>query len=236
MPRSVSQSQTASRLGVAAPAHLRDQRGLGQALLEEAGRVEQLVVDDGVVHAHAAFVEDAHDGLLGRRAAGQRLAEFDLRRPAAARGSGRGRGSVSCSIVPVSSQLLQAVACPLVGEVLAPERRVAARPPWSGCRLMLSSPTRPGHCPLQLATVRIGPRWARSPASTWWLYCQTASATISGASAGMPGTPPCPSRWLAMKPWPVTGSTWCPRRTVPAQRGDGGGEVRLELPLGRASR
>jgi hypothetical protein len=26
--------------------------------------VEQLVGDDGVVHAHAAFVEDAHDGLV----------------------------------------------------------------------------------------------------------------------------------------------------------------------------
>ena len=31
---------------------------------------------------------------------------------------------------------------------------------------------------------RIGPRWVRSPASTWWLYCHTASTTSSGASGG----------------------------------------------------
>src|SRR5665811_2079835 len=48
-----------------------------------------------------------------------------------------------------------------------------------------SSPTSPGQSPTKFATVRIGPRWVRSPARTWWLYCQTASATIRGASAGM---------------------------------------------------
>ena len=49
----------------------------------------------------------------------------------------------------------------------------------------LSIPTRPGHWPLQLAITRIGPRWLRRPASTWWLYCQMASATTSGASGGI---------------------------------------------------
>ena len=46
-------------------------------------------------------------------------------------------------------------------------------------------PTRPGHWPLQLATVRMGPRWWSRPGSTWWLYCQTASATTTGASGSM---------------------------------------------------
>ena len=61
-------------------------------------------------------------------------------------------------------------------------------------------PTSPGHVPSKLATVRIGPRCVRRPASTWWLYCQTASATISGASAGMHLNTSRPMRWLQMKP------------------------------------
>ena len=45
-----------------------------------------------------------------------------------------------------------------------------------------------GQVPDQLARIRIGPRWRTRPARTWWLYCQTASATTSGAS-----------RWIAVK-------------------------------------
>ncbi len=45
-------------------------------------------------------------------------------------------------------------------------------------------PTRPGHLPHQLATVRIGPWCVQSPCSTWWLYCQTASATIKRSVGG----------------------------------------------------
>ena len=45
----------------------------------------------------------------------------------------------------------------------------------------LSRPTNPGHCPDQFATVKIGPLWLASPASTWLLYCHTASATTIGA-------------------------------------------------------
>ena len=45
-----------------------------------------------------------------------------------------------------------------------------------------SIPTRPGHVPLQLATVKIGPRCVESPGKICWLYCQTHSATINGAS------------------------------------------------------
>ena len=36
--------------------------GLGKTLLINTRREKQFVGDDGVVHAHAAFVEDAHDG------------------------------------------------------------------------------------------------------------------------------------------------------------------------------
>ena len=53
----------AVRLGVADRAHLGDQRRLAQPLLVDACGIQQLIVDDGVVHAHAALVEDAHDGL-----------------------------------------------------------------------------------------------------------------------------------------------------------------------------
>ena len=47
--------------------------------------------------------------------------------------------------------------------------------------LTLSIPTRPGHSPLQFASVRIGPLCFVSPARTWLVYSHTASATTSGA-------------------------------------------------------
>ena len=72
--------------------------------------------------------------------------------------------------------------------------------------LRFSRPTRPGHWPLQLAAVRIGPRWPFRPASTWWLYSQTASATMTGASGWMVAKTSMPIRWFQMKPWPTSGS------------------------------
>ena len=72
MPWASSQARTALRLGVAHALHGGEQGGLGQALLEDAHGVEQRVVDDGVVHAHAALVEDAEDGLVAREVAGER--------------------------------------------------------------------------------------------------------------------------------------------------------------------
>src|SRR6185437_8122698 len=51
--------------------------------------------------------------------------------------------------------------------------------------LRFSMPTSPGQVPDQLATVRIGPRCVARPERTWWLYCQTHSATINGASGSM---------------------------------------------------
>ncbi len=74
-------------------------------------------------------------------------------------------------------------------------------------------PTRPGQSGAKFAIVRIGPRWVRRPASTWWLYCQTASATMSGASAGMFLNTSRPMRWLLMNPCPVAGSTGFARST-----------------------
>ena len=66
-------------LGVGHALHLGPQRGLRQALLVDADPVEELVVEDRVVHAHAALVEHADDGLLGQQLGGQRLAEPGLR-------------------------------------------------------------------------------------------------------------------------------------------------------------
>ena len=44
------------------------QRRLAEPLLEHAGRMQQVVGNDRVEHAHAAFVEDAHDRLVALRA------------------------------------------------------------------------------------------------------------------------------------------------------------------------
>ena len=77
-----------------------------------------------------------------------------------------------------------------------------------------SSPTSPGQSPAKFATVRIGPRCVRSPASTWCEYCQFAIATMRGASSGMFLKTSRPMRWLEMKPWPVCGSTSNPRTTL----------------------
>ena len=66
--------------------------------------------------------------------------------------------------------------------------------------LRFSRPTRPGHSGAKFAIVRTGPRWVRSPASTWWLYCQFAVATISGASGGICLNTSMPIRWERMKP------------------------------------
>jgi len=60
--------------------HGRHQRRLAQPLLVHAGRVEQFIIDDAVVHAHAALIEDAQDGLVMGDLAGQSAAQRRLRR------------------------------------------------------------------------------------------------------------------------------------------------------------
>ena len=147
--------------------HRGDQRGLAEAFLVDAAGVEQFIFDDGVVHAHAALVEDAHDGFV----------VLELPRPAHCPKLSFGAGSV------LRVQ---------VADVTGVMRDLARRGSTGGCRqdeivvsksslqmvlyltpilvrqpFRLSMPTSPGHCPDQLATVRIGPRWSRSPASTW---------------------------------------------------------------------
>ncbi len=54
--------------------HLRIERGLAEPFLEDASRMQQFVGDDRVEHAHAAFVEDAHDELLVLELLRERLA------------------------------------------------------------------------------------------------------------------------------------------------------------------
>ena len=158
-PRVLEPVVDALRLGVGDRLHLGVQRGLAQALLEDARRVEQLVGDDGVVHAHAALVEDAHDRLVPLEVAGELLAQGD--------GVARGADDVLAvgldvagvvRDLPVLQPLAQAVDEELVGEVLAPQGAYAT-PALVSEPLRLSIPTRPGQVPLQLARVRIGPRW-----------------------------------------------------------------------------
>ena len=53
------------------------ERGLGQAFLVDAGGEEQLVRNDGVIHAHAALVEDPHDRFVGAEFFGQSLGDTE---------------------------------------------------------------------------------------------------------------------------------------------------------------
>ncbi|MFM1942848.1 MAG: hypothetical protein RI897_1830 [Verrucomicrobiota bacterium] len=50
--------------------------GLAESFLEDAGGVEEFVGDDGIEHAHAAFVKDAEDGFFLLELAGESFAEF----------------------------------------------------------------------------------------------------------------------------------------------------------------
>ncbi len=76
-----------------------------------------------------------------------------------------------------------------------------------------SMPTRPGHWPLQLASVRIGARCRVRPASTWLVYCHTASTTTIGMAGSMVRKAAMPAAWLSRKPWPLAASTAWPRTT-----------------------
>ena len=95
---------------------------MAQALLEDARGVQLFVVDDGVEHAHAAFIEDAHDRLAMLQIFGERGAEF--------RAFGGQLASVQRMHVrgivadrSVAQPLRQPVQEILVRELLAPDRR-----------------------------------------------------------------------------------------------------------------
>ena len=102
-----------------------DERRLAEALLVDAQRVQQLVVDDGVVHAHAAFVEDAHDGLVLLQLGGQGAPQLRLRLAGSAdRSRSRTWRRVVGDRATRAATASIARAGELVGEVLAPDRAV----------------------------------------------------------------------------------------------------------------
>ena len=55
-------------------------------------------------------------------------------------------------------------------------------------------------CGIIVVLMLMNLRGVRNPASTWWLYCQTASTTTIGASGGTFLNTSIPLRWLSMKP------------------------------------
>ena len=59
-----SQSRTARASASVARAHRGEEGGLAQPFLVNAGGMQQFVGNDGIEHAHAPFVENAHDRLF----------------------------------------------------------------------------------------------------------------------------------------------------------------------------
>ena len=121
IPARSSQRPHRLRVVVGDPAHLGDERALRQPLLVDPERVEQLVVDDRVVHPHAALVEDADDRLLALELGGERAAALGVRAVP---------GVEVADVTRVMRDRArlepgrEALASPVVGEVLAPQRRV----------------------------------------------------------------------------------------------------------------
>ena len=137
-------------------------------------------------------------------------------RPTATADSGRACGVGWDTVPPVSHRRRPALKASSVKSSL---HRVEYRTPaLVSDPFRFSMPTSPGHVPDQLATVRIGPRWARSPASRWWLYCQTDSATTSGASGSTPAAKTAmPCFWLLMNPCFCSASYgWARTRSYPS--------------------
>ena len=135
MPRRVQPGPDGLRLGVGHRAHLRVRARTGcSRSLKMPSRVEQLVVDDRVVHPHAALVEDAHDGLLALQLA------RPARRPSSTSGPPARLRAVAHVAGVVGDLPGRPASCrrpsrePVVGEVLAPQRASRPRPPWSASR------------------------------------------------------------------------------------------------------
>ncbi len=122
-----------ARLGVGNLARGGVERGLRQALLEHAEREQKLVGDDGVVHPHAAFVEDAHD-----RTGVAKVWATSLRdRAGLVRRRGRNEGVDVRQVVgdvPDLQPLVQLLLEEIVGEGFAPQRASRGRRPWSASR------------------------------------------------------------------------------------------------------
>ena len=103
--------------------HLGVERALGKPLLVDPDAIEQVIVNYGVVHAHAPLVEYAQDGLVGEELVGDGNAKLEL---GARIRQGRQRAHVGRVVNDLARfrPLLYPVTEPLVGEVRAPDGRV----------------------------------------------------------------------------------------------------------------
>ena len=112
-----------ARLLVLHRLHLCVQRGLAQPLLEDAGGMQQRIGDDGVEHAHATLVEDAHDELLALELFREFAARLSRRGGHLHGPSGRtcGRRMLHLAGLEPRAQALEEEG---VGEILAPKRAV----------------------------------------------------------------------------------------------------------------
>ena len=115
--------ETFARVVIADLRGLVVKRGLAEAFLEDARGVEQIVGNDRVEHAHATFVEHAHDGLVPLQRGGEGFAKFlrahinfHLRQRCDVIGLVRTRTGLE----PLTEFGFEIV----VGEIFAPERRV----------------------------------------------------------------------------------------------------------------
>ena len=79
MPRPSSQLRTACASASVTAGHGGHQGRLAEPFLINPGGIEQIILDDGVIHAHAALIEDAEDCLARLEIAGQRRAQLPLR-------------------------------------------------------------------------------------------------------------------------------------------------------------
>ena len=112
------------RLGVRHAHRLGVERGLAEAFLENAARVQRVIGDDRVEHAHAALVEHPHDRLLPHELRRELLAEFPRPRGHLHFGQRTNvRGVVRDA--PGLEPLPEFRAENVVRELLAPQRRVA---------------------------------------------------------------------------------------------------------------
>jgi len=179
-------------------AHGGDQSGLAHPLLEDAGCVQKIVVDDGVHHAHAAFVEDAEDGLAALENLGEGDAKLTF-------GGGQfgyvERVNVAQVVVDpaLANPLAQAVDEEGVGEVLAPEGAVLdARLAHAAVDVEHSHEAGPLAGPI--GDGEDGAAMAEQAGEDVVAVLQTDSTIDEGEVGSMRSKTSIPMRWLKMKP------------------------------------
>ena len=104
--------------------HFGIERGLAQALFEHACRMQQLIRNDGVVHAHAAFVENTQDGFVAAQLGGQACAGL-LRAGRQLAGGQRAHVAGVVQDRLARQPAAQARQEEIVGKIRAPERAVS---------------------------------------------------------------------------------------------------------------